>query len=193
MAGGDSNGSGAAAVSTWLELSDSSRLRLLAESDARELHRLIEANRDHLAPWLPWAARQTEGDTLDFIRRTRAQLLANDGFQLAIAQGGRLVGVIGFHAVDWANRSTRIGYWIAEACQGKGTMTEATRALVDHAFFAWRLNRVEIRAATENERSRAIPERLGFLREGTLRKVERIGNRYLDCVVYSMLAADWSN
>jgi hypothetical protein len=43
--------------------------------------------------------------------------------------------------------------------------------------------RVEIRAAPANARSRAIPERLGFTQEGTLRQVERGGDRYLDNVV----------
>jgi ribosomal-protein-serine acetyltransferase len=43
-----------------------------------------------------------------------------------------------------------------------------------------------------NARSRAIPERLGFREEGTLREVERVGDRWLDGVIYSMLAADWS-
>jgi hypothetical protein len=51
--------------------------------------------------------------------------------------------------------------------------------------------RVEIRAAPENARSRAIPERLGFTQEGTLRQVECVGDRYLDNVVYAMLAEDW--
>jgi ribosomal-protein-serine acetyltransferase len=51
--------------------------------------------------------------------------------------------------------------------------------------------RVEIRAAPENARSRAIPERLGFTQEGTLRQVERVDDRYLDNVVYAMLAEDW--
>ena len=53
------------------------------------------------------------------------------------------------------------------------------------------LNRVEIRAAPENRRSRAIPERLGFTEEGTLRQAERVGERYLDSAVYAMLAEDW--
>jgi ribosomal-protein-serine acetyltransferase len=55
----------------------------------------------------------------------------------------------------------------------------------------WHLNRVELRAAEENRRSRAIPEHLGFRRDGTLREAELVGGRYLDSVVYSMLAADW--
>jgi len=63
--------------------------------------------------------------------------------------------------------------------------------LVDHAFGAWRLHRVEIRAGVENARSRAIPERLGFRREGVLREAERVGDRYVDQVVYAVLAGDW--
>jgi ribosomal-protein-serine acetyltransferase len=174
-----------------LQIADDAWLRLLEEADAKGLHELIEANRTRLAPWLPWAATQTFEDTIDFIRGTRTQLTGNDGFQAAIVTGGRLSGVIGYHAVDWVNRSTRIGYWLDEGQQGRGTMTAAVRLLVDHALTTWQLNRVEIRAAVENRRSRAIPERLGFCEEGTLRQSELVDGRYLDCVTYSMLAADW--
>ena len=153
--------------------------------------RLIEANRAYLARWLPWAASQTLDDTLDFIRRTRAQLIDNDGFQVAIVSDDHITGVIGYHAVDWGNRSTRIGYWLDEEYQGRGTMTAAVRQLVDHALSVWQLNRVEIRAAVENHRSRAIPERLGFCEEGIRRQAEQVGGRYLDSVVYSMLGTDW--
>jgi ribosomal-protein-serine acetyltransferase len=175
-----------------LPVSDDVRLRLLDESDAGELYGLIEANRAHLAPWLPWAASQTFDDTLEFIRRAQSQLVANDGFQAAVVQEEGIVGVIGYHAVDWGNRSTRIGYWLDEGQQGRGTMTAAVRLLVDHALTAWRLNRVEIRVAVGNLRSRAIPERLGFHEEGTLRQADLVDGRYLDSVVYSVLGADWS-
>ena len=160
---------------------------MLEEPDAEELHALIEANRDYLARWLSWAATQTFDDTLAFIRRARQQLAANDGFQASIVRDDEIVGVIGYHGVDWRGRSTSIGYWLGEAHQGHGTMTEAVRALTEHALSVWELNRVEIRAAAENRRSRKIPERLGFREEGTLRGAERIGDRYLDCVVYSMI------
>jgi ribosomal-protein-serine acetyltransferase len=49
---------------------------------------------------------------------------------------------------------------------------------------------VEVRAAPENRRSRAIPERLGFREEGQLREAERVKGRYLDSVVYGMLASE---
>jgi len=174
-----------------LQTSKDAYLRLLKEADAQELHSLIEANRPYLARWLPWAEGQTFDDTLGFIRRTRAQLTENDGFQAAVILGESIIGVIGYHSVDWGNRSTRVGYWLDEAQQGNGTMTAAVHLLIDHALSAWDLNRVEIRAAVENRRSRAIPERLGFRQEGTLRRAELIGERYLDSVLYGMLKAEW--
>jgi ribosomal-protein-serine acetyltransferase len=174
-----------------LQITDDSYLRLLDEADPPELHGLIEANRAYLARWLPWAQSQAFDDTVDFIRRARTQLSDNDGFQAAVVIEEGIAGVIGYHGVDWGNRATRIGYWLDEGHQGRGTMTATVRLLVDHALEVWQLNRVEIRAAAENRRSRAISERLGFRQEGTLRQVELIGGRYLDSVVYSILEADW--
>jgi ribosomal-protein-serine acetyltransferase len=173
-----------------LAVGEASRLRLLDEGDAPELHALIEANREQLARWLPWAAAQELEDTRAFIARTRQQVAANDGFQAAIVCDGRLAGMVGYVSVDWSDRSTRIGYWLGGEFQGKGTMTDAVRVLTEHALVEWDLNRVEIRAATENRRSRAIPERLGFREEGILRQAERVGAHRFDLVVYTMLAAD---
>lgn len=177
-------------MSGQLSVTDDVGLRLLEEADAQELHALIEANRAYLEPWLPRAAGQSFEDPVDFIRETRQQASENGGFQAAIVTERGIAGVIGYVTVDWANRSTRIGYWLDEQQQGKGTMTAAVRLLVDHALATWQLNRVEIIVATENHRSRAIPERLGFREEGVLRQYQLIDCRYLDCVVYSMLAAD---
>jgi len=167
------------------------RLRLLEESDAEELYALVDANRDHLAHWLPWAAGQTLEGTATFIRATRRQLANDDGFQSAIVEDGRIIGMVGFHSVSWQQRSTSIGYWLAESAQGRGIMTHSVRALTDHALTVWRLNRVEIRAAVDNTRSRSIPERLGFRQEGVLTRAERVGERYVDHVVYAILAGEW--
>ena len=175
------------------ELPNGYALRLLEESDADEVFALIDANREHLGPWMPWVASEREpADVLPFIRATRKQIADNDGLQTAIVDpDGRIVGVVGFHGVDWEHRKTSIGYWLAADQQGRGTMTEAVRALVDLAFATWKLNRVSIQAAPDNARSRAVPERLGFREEGVLREVERIAERRIDNVVYAILAADW--
>jgi ribosomal-protein-serine acetyltransferase len=174
-----------------LQLTDSARLRLFEEADAGELYRVIDRNRSYLARWMPWAATQTVADTLEFIRATRRQLAANDGIQTAIVVDGRLSGVVGVHGIAWANRSTSIGYWLAEERQGQGTMTAAVRAYTSHAFTNWGLIRMELQAATDNRRSCAIAERLGFQREGVLRQAEIVGGRPHDVAVYSALARDW--
>lgn len=162
-------------------------LRLLEEPDAPELYAVIEAEREHLARWMPWAAGQTLEDTLAFIERSREQLANNNGFQAAVIEEGGIVGVVGFHGVSWDHHLTGIGYWLTESAQGRGTITRAVQALVDHALRGWRLHRVEIRVAVDNTRSRTIPERLGFTQEGVLHAAERIGDRYVDQVVYAML------
>lgn len=174
-----------------IEIAEGTHLRLLREDDAGELHALIVAERPRLAEWLPWAGAQTEADTIDYLRRARVQLESNDGFQAAIVRDGRIAGAAGFHRVDWVNRLTSIGYWLGSEWEGEGTMTAAVRALVAHAFATWDLNRVEIQAAVENTRSRAIPERLDFRQEGIRREAERVGDRYLDCALYALLAAEW--
>src|SRR5215210_7224509 len=147
-----------------LQLTGDVHLRLLETGDAEELQALIDANHDRLARWMPWAIEHELDATRAFIAQTRRQVADDDGFQTAIVDGDRIAGVVGFHGVDWTHRTTSIGYWIGAEHEGRGLMTLAVRALVEHAFGAWRLNRVEIRAAPDNARSQAVAERLGFTR-----------------------------
>ncbi len=179
-------------VAFAIDLGEGLSLRALDDADAEELFTLIETNRAHLAAWMPFVG-QTRGvaDSLAFIRAARRQYEDNRGMQLALLQGKQIIGVAGFHAIDWTRKSTSIGYWLAADRQGAGTMTAAVCALLDHAFDGWLLNRVEIRAGVLNSRSRAIPQRLGFREEGVLRSAERIGTRVIDHAVYVMTAREW--
>lgn len=168
-------------------------VRLLGAGDAPELYGVIEANREHLAQWMPWAADQDLDGTERFIAEAEEQRSGENGFQAKIEPEGEIVGVVGFHRIDWTNRNTSLGYWLAASAQGRGTMTTVVRAVLDYAFGEWGLHRVEIDCAPENRRSRAIPERLGFREEGLLREAELVGGRYLDSVVYGMLAEEWGD
>jgi ribosomal-protein-serine acetyltransferase len=174
------------------DLGDGRALRGLEDDDAEELFALIDANRAHLAAWMPFVG-QTRGvvDSLAFIRAAHRQQAENRGMQLAVLSEERIIGVAGFHAIDWNRRQTSIGYWLAADQQGSGTMTLTVAALLDHAFNVWKLARVEIRAGVLNARSRAIPQRLGFREEGVLPSAERIGTRVIDHVIYAMTARDW--
>jgi len=173
-------------------LHGNAHLRLLNTTDAPELHELIVSNRQGLAQWLQWAAAQTFQDTLTFIHRAEQEAETNRGFHCAIVCENRIAGVISYMEVNWQHRRTVLGYWLDADHQGRGLMTGAARLMVDHAITIWELNRVEIRAAFGNEKSRAIPERLGFDQEGVLGQAELINGGYLDSVVYAMLAANWN-
>lgn len=175
--------------SEGLSLPDGCGLRELSEADADELHALIESNRTRLEKWIQWAQDQTRSETLAFIRRAREKTLDGSGLHRCILVDGRIAGVVSL-SVDAANDSAAVGYWLDGSCEGRGLATAAVATLVDHAFERWRLHRVEIRAEVENRPSRAVAERLGFQFEGIMRQAYRIGERYSDDAVYSMLASD---
>jgi ribosomal-protein-serine acetyltransferase len=105
------------------------------------------------------------------MKQTLLQFANKEELQLGIWYQNRLVGCIGYPHLDWANRKVEIGYWIDASMQGKGLGTRVCRALVTYAFDQYRLNKVEILCATGNTRSRAIPERPGFIQEGSFDKV----------------------
>jgi len=169
-------------------------LRVLTEAHATALFALTDSNRGHLRAWLPWVdGTRTARDTAKFIRGGRAQLRRNDGLQAGIWFCGELVGVVGFHYWNWAGRKTEIGYWLAEPLQGRGIMTRACRALVEYAFTNLGLDRVEIRTASGNGRSRGVGERLGFVQEGVLREAEYSADGPQDQIVYGLLRKEWKS
>ncbi|QQE81429.1 GNAT family N-acetyltransferase [Alicyclobacillus sp. SO9] len=168
-------------------------LKLLTQQDADEVFRLTDESREYLREWLPWVDfTKSVSDSRNFLLSVQEQWAANNGFQAGICYRNELAGVIGFHEVNWANKSSSLGYWLAEGFQGKGIMTEACRAMVSIAFEQYGLNRVEIRAAAENHKSRAIPERLGFKEEGRVRQSEWVNNHFVDHVIYGILKEEWA-
>lgn len=167
-------------------------LRPLCLRDARPLFALVDANRDRLRRWLPWTdANLSVQDSRAYILRVRARARAGMALPFGLWWRGSLVGVVGFVWIDQANRCGGIGYWLAREAEGHGLMTAAVSALARHGFHTLNLHRAEIRAGVRNRRSRAIPERLGFHHEGTLRQAERLAGRYVDHAVYGMLAEEW--
>jgi ribosomal-protein-serine acetyltransferase len=172
------------------DIGDGVSLRPLCDADIDELHAAIAANRAHLRPWMPWADQGAEA-TAGFVRAAVGDAERREALHLAIVANGAIVGVCGFVAISWARRSANVGYWLAEASQGRGIVTRAVRTLLDHAFTTFDLHRIEVRAATDNVRSRAVVERLGFTHEGVLREAEHVGDRFVDSAVYSMLAWEW--
>lgn len=117
------------------KVSDDIQLKLLELRDAEAIFALTDASRPYLREWLPWVdGTKTVDDSRAFIKSTLQQFAANDGFQAGIFYKGELTGVIGFHKINWTNRSTSIGYWLGEGFQGRGIMTSACRTMVGITF-----------------------------------------------------------
>ena len=166
-------------------------LAFLEPRHALEMLALIDKNRPHLRQWLPWVdATRAVMDSRMWIQGALKQFAENRELHAGIWYEGRFAGVIGCRFI-WQNNSAVIGYWLGAEFQGKGLMTAATKAFIDHCLREMNLNRIEIRCATQNHRSRAIPERLGFINEGTIRDAEWLYDHYVDHIVYGLLAKDW--
>lgn len=175
-----------------LPLPPDAEIRLFERHHAAQLAALIDANREHLRQWLPWVdANRTVADSLDFIDITRRQYRRDGGWTGGIWLEDSLAGVIGLHQIRAASRQTGIGYWLGKRYEGQGLVTRACRALVSYIFDHLGLNRIVIHCAVGNERSCAVPQRLGFRHEGILRQNEWLYDRYVDHHVYAMLAAEW--
>jgi ribosomal-protein-serine acetyltransferase len=171
---------------------DEYRLHILEEAHAADLFKLVDHNRAHLRKWLPWVdGTKNVDDSLAFIRMSLDECVQDKALHLGIWKADQLIGIIGFHVFDWKNKKTSLGYWLDESHQGSGAMTACCRTLVDFAFNALSVNRVEIRCAVKNARSITIAERLGFIREGIARQAEWLYDHFVDHVVYSMLLSDW--
>jgi ribosomal-protein-serine acetyltransferase len=175
-----------------LELDDRLELRQFEMRDAETLFTVTERNRAYLREWLPWVDRtHSAEESRDYIASRLEQFEANQGPNAAIWLDGEIVGAVGCHPIDWANRNCHIGYWIDAAHQRKGLMTRCSAALIDYLFEEMALHRVTIQCGTGNSRSCAIPERLGFTREGVIREAEWVNDRWVDLVVWGMLVQDW--
>jgi len=106
----------------------------------------------------------------------------------------KLIGTLGFH--NWVKGNgfgyrAEMGYDLLREYRNQGYMTEAMIAALDFGFSTMRLNRVVIHIDTRNEPSQALVRRLGFTYEGTLRQNTFHRGRFLDDMVFSLLAEEW--
>ncbi len=167
-------------------------LRLITQRDAEEIFEMIDRSRDYLREWLGWLDSSTEVSvTKQFIDINLRKFVEGTALDTAIVYNGKIVGKIGFNAINSSNKTAYIGYMLDEQYQGRGIMTRATKAMITIAFDHYDLQKVEIHVAEGNGKSRAIPERLGFVQEGTIRHVEWLYDHYVNHVVYGMLRSEW--
>ena len=107
------------------------------------------------------------------------------------ASDGRFVGWCGLSRWNPDYRSASLGYCLDDAAWGQGYATEAAGALLEWAFETLDLNRVQSETDTRNTASARVLEKLGFLREGTLREDCVVSGEVSDSWVYGLLRRQW--
>jgi RimJ/RimL family protein N-acetyltransferase len=170
-------------------------LRPYREDDAQQLWEAVDESREHLGTWLPWVKDYGErSDANITVRRLQARWLQREDLVVAVFDkaSGRLLGGSGLHRIDWHIRRFEIGYWVRKSAEGHGYITEAVQVLTRFAFNELEANRVLIRMDPANTRSRAIPERLGFIYEGRLRNdMPDVEGRACDMDMFALIPDDF--
>ncbi len=176
-----------------LPIDEHIKLEVIAPHHAADLLDVVNDNRQYLSRFLPWVgAMQKVSDFERYIQQCEKLVSEKAEMSFVILYHDVLVGRIGIHHINRHNQNGAIGYWLAETAGGKGIMLRCCRTVIDYGFDVLQLKRIEIRAATENVRSKAIPQKLGFTFEGVMRKAELVGDRLYDIAVYSMLWEEWT-
>src|SRR6478735_2806845 len=162
-----------------MQISETTTLEPIADHHVAPVFKLIEQNRSALKTWLPWVDNiQTETDFQNFIQGVQQRVADKVAVPFFIRHEGKIAGNIGLYHFDHQNKIAAIGYWLGEEFQGKGIITNACREIISYGFGTLGLNRVELKCGTENFKSQAIPERLGFTKEGILRQAELLNGSF---------------
>jgi RimJ/RimL family protein N-acetyltransferase len=172
-------------------------LRCWQPSDAPLLADAVTASLDHLWPWMPWVHSEPEELEVKVqrLRGFRAQFDMDKDYILAIfnADESEVVGGTGSHPRLGEAVVQEIGYWISARHIGRGYATEAAAAVTRVGFEVNGLERMEIRCDPLNERSAAVPRKLGYTLEATLRGNVRGGDgRMRDTQVWALLRGEYA-
>jgi RimJ/RimL family protein N-acetyltransferase len=170
-------------------------LRCWKPEDAPLAKAAIDANLDHLRPWMPWALDEPTSleDKVNLLRRFRGRFDLDQDYTYGIfaADESRVLGGCGLHTRLGPN-AYEIGYWIHKDHIKRGLASEAVAALTRVAFEIGAVNRVEIHVSVGNRASAAVPPKLGYKLEATLgRRIVGSDGELHDVMVWTLFASDY--
>ena len=112
-------------------------------------------------------------------------------FQWIVLVDGESAGWITLAVLSWEHLLAEIGYALSTGHQGRGLMAQALGLVLPELFVGAGIQRLEARCSIDNVASQRLLERLGFVREGTLRSYFELHGRRVDNYLYSLLKADY--
>ncbi len=165
--------------------------------DGALLHQAVCASQEELRQWMPWAVNVPTAEEYEVrVREGQLKFLAREDLwlMLVLKESRQIIGGSGLHRINWEVPKFEIGYWLHTAYTAQGLATEAVAAITEFAFTTLQAQRVEIRCDALNIRSAAIPRRLGFTHEATLRSDDRhhLTNDLRDTLIFAKIrGVDW--
>ncbi|MED3123280.1 MULTISPECIES: GNAT family N-acetyltransferase [Bacillus] len=174
---------------------ETDRLILRAPLQAGEgdiVHEAIKDSISELKQWLLlFQSIPTIEETEILLRNAHIDFLKRESFRYLIyhKETNAFIGTASLHAIDWKVSKCEVGYWINTQFSGHGYMIETVSALINLGFQLFKFRRIEIRCECNNKKSRAIPEKLGFELEGTLRNedLSADGKQLTDTCIYAKI------
>jgi RimJ/RimL family protein N-acetyltransferase len=103
---------------------------------------------------------------------------------------GSFLGVAVSPWIDGEGLTAELGMAIASTARGRGVATEALRQLIAWGFSELGFMRLEALISIENDASKRLVEKCGFVREGVLRSLHVKQGVREDTELWSRLAGD---
>jgi ribosomal-protein-alanine N-acetyltransferase len=171
-------------------------LRPPKRRDALKWQKLRMSSKSFLVPWEPsWDASScTRRAYLRFFKNSNylANMDRAYSFLIFKTDDKKLLGGINIGNVRrGVSQSASLGYWIGEKYSRNGYMKEALRLLIPSLFVDLRLNRIEAATLEENIASKNLLKKVGFKKEGVLRKYLKINGTWRDHILYGLLENDF--
>jgi RimJ/RimL family protein N-acetyltransferase len=165
-------------------------IRALRPGDEVDVRKAVLESQAELRPWMPWAVEiMSQEEYAVYVRKAYLAFLAREDLAMGLflTDSGSLVGASGLHNIDWEVPKFEIGYWVRARFARQGYITEAVAGLTEFAFEMLGARRIEIHCDAKNERSAAVPKRLGFIQEGVLHNVARhhVTNELVDRLIFA--------
>ena len=149
-----------------------------------------------IAEWFNKPEVFGEYNPLHQVSRTEAEKMFENPHEeksfIIEKKDGSKIGFIGhFYVLHVAGKQLEIGYSLVPSERGKGYGTEATQLMVDYLFLSKDTMRIQAQTDPRNVASHKVLEKVGFKKEGTLRKSFFMRGEWRDAYIYSILREEW--
>ena len=149
-----------------------------------------------IAEWFNKPEVFGEYNPLHQVSRTEAEKMFENpheekSFIIEKKDGSKIGFITHFYVLHVAGRQLEIGYSLVPSERGKGYGTEATQLMVDYLFLSKDTIRIQAQTDLRNVASHKLLEKVGFKKEGTLRKSFFMRGEWRDSYIYSILREEW--